>query len=254
MELPMTISPAAAGALMAPPEPAVGMAGMVHGYRRRAPLFLAVLAGFLLAAMLFTWLQTPRYTASTTLMITPTRAEVGVSANAPPDVMTDADVDSQVEVLKSGALAQAVVDKLDLTDDAAFAASLHPRGKLGGHRPSALPVSRADAVPEVETRLAVRRVAQTLVMEAAYTSTDPRLAARIANAYADAYVAQSVGFKLTDSRTSNALLGAQLGTLRRQVEAAETAVARYKAANNLLTVQGSPLAEQGLSARGQPGA
>ena len=251
MEMPLAIAHPGPGGAVAAHEPAVGMAGMVHAYRRRAPLFLSVLGACLGAAMLFTWLQTPRYTASATLMITPTRAEVGPAASVPTDAMSDANVDSQVELLKSGALAQAVVDKLDLAHDPAFVASLHPKGKLARRAPLGASLSRGDAVSEVGRRIAVRRVAQTLVLEVAYVSPDARLAARVANAYVDAYVAQSVGLKLTDSRTSNALLGAQLGTLRRQVETAETAVARYKSANNLLSVQGSTMAEQEISALDQ---
>lgn len=253
MELPLAVTSSNTGALVAAPEPSnSGVTGMVHAYRRRLPLFLTVLAACIALALLFTWLQTPRYTATASVMIAPTRADIGSgsAANAPPDVQSDANVDSQVEVLRSGALAEAVVDKLNLTHDPAFAASLKPPGRFGRHRPAPAP-SRAVAVAAVEKGLAVRRVAQTLILEVAYASPDRVLARRIADAFADAYVAQSVEVKLTDSRAANALLGAQLGNLRAQVEAAETAVAAYKARYNLLSVQGSTMAEQEIAALDQ---
>lgn len=249
MELPLAITPPNGGALQTIPEPAAaGVTGMVHAYRRRLPLFLSVLAACIALALLSTWLQTPRYTATASVVIAPTRSDIGSGsgANAAPEVESDANVDSQVEVLKAGSLAQAVVDRLGLTRDPAFAASLKPPGRFGHRRPIVAP-SRAEAVTAVAKGLSVRRVAQTLILEVAYASPDPAVARRIADGFADAYVAQSVDVKLQDSRAANTLLGAQLGNLRAQVETAETAVAAYKARYNLLSVQGSTMAEQEIS-------
>ena len=225
-----------------------GMMKAIMTYRRQAPLFLAVLTSVVLLALAFSLLQTPRYTATASVMIAPRKVEVGPESATPADPLTDANVDSQVEVLKSGLLAGAVVDALQLTNDRAFLASLDPPGRLSFlHRGgTAAPgsISRPAAIQKLEKGLAIRRVAQTLVLEIAFSSPDAALAARIANGYANAFVAQSVDLKLQDSRSSNALLGSQLDKLRRQVEAAETAVSQYKIQNNLLSVAGSTMAEQ----------
>ena len=225
-----------------------GMMKAIMTYRRQAPLFLAVLTSVVLLALAFSLLQTPRYTATASVMIAPRKVEVGPESATPADPLTDANVDSQVEVLKSGLLAGAVVDALQLTNDRAFLASLDPPGRLSflhrGGTAAPESISRPAAIQKLEKGLAIRRVAQTLVLEIAFSSPDAALAARIANGYANAFVAQSVDLKLQDSRSSNALLGSQLDKLRRQVEAAETAVSQYKIQNNLLSVAGSTMAEQ----------
>ncbi len=251
MDAPLALPYPTGGLAAAPAQPqrdSEGVMKAINTYRRHAPLFFAVLASVVLLALAYSLLQTPRYTATASVMIAPRKAEVGAESTAPSDGVTDANVDSQVEVLKSGLLAGAVVDALHLTGDRAFLASLDPPGRLdflvGGSKPPPASISRAAAVDKLEKRVAIRRVAQTLVLEIGFSSPNADLAARIANGYANAFVAQSMGFKLQDSRSSNGLLASQLDKLRGQVEAAETAVSQYKVQHNLLSVAGSTMAEQ----------
>ena len=244
------LPPGSSGMIPSRPD-AEGMVKAINTYRRQAPLFLAILALSMLLALGFSMLQTPRYTAVSSVMVAPHKAEVGVdtTTEAADPVMADANVDSQVEVLKSGILSQAVVDRLGLTRDRPFLASLNPPSRLPGaaHKPAPTSIDESAAIIALQKRLAVRRVAQTLVIEIAFTSADRGLSARIANGFADAFVDQSVRQKLTDSRNANVLLGAQLGRLRGQVEAAETAVSQYRTSHNLLNVEGSTMAEQEIS-------
>ena len=232
MDAPLAL-PYPAGGLSAPASPqrdSEGVMKAINTYRRHAALFLAVLGSIVLLALAYSLLATPRYTATSSVMIAPRKAEVGAESLAPSDGVTDANVDSQVEVLKSGLLAGSVVDALHLTTDGPFLASLNPPGKLaflhGGAKPVPASISRADAIDKLEKRLAIHRVAQTLVLDIGFSSPSAVLAARIANGYANAFVAQSMGLKLQDSRSSDSLLGSQLDKLRAQVEAAETAVSQ----------------------------
>ena len=247
-----------AGGFIEPAGPdSEGVLRAINIYRRQAPLFLAVAGTIFLLALAFTLIQTPRYTATSSVMVAPRKAEVGAdnstTTQASDPVMADANVDSQVEVLKSGVLAADVVRRLDLTHDRAFLASLNPPSRIP-FVPAAAPparMSEAAVIDQLQKRLAIHRVAQTLVLDIAFSSPDPQLAARVANAYAEAFVDQSVTQKLDDSRQANRLLGGQLDHLRAQVEAAETAVAQYRAAHNLLAVQGSTIAEQEITSLDQ---
>jgi uncharacterized protein involved in exopolysaccharide biosynthesis len=90
-----------------------------------------------------------------------------------------------------------------------------------------------------------------MLFEITYTDADPVKAARIANAFADAYIADQIKQKLETAKSSTDLLNSRMDDLRNQVQAAETAVQSFKARNNLLSSEGSTLTEQELSSLNQ---
>ena len=220
-------------------EPERGVLDILNTYRRHLLLFF-VTAGLIFGAVaLYTYTRTPRFTATASLLIAPRRAEVGSdAATAAADPSTDASVDTQVEVLKSRGLAEAVVDRLRLDQDADFLAVKSVRKGAKAADP------RIAAADKVQDHLAVKRAAQTFLLQVSFSDTRRKRAAAIANAYADAFVKNSLDVKLQSARSANHLLDGQLASLRGDVETAEAAVGRYQSANNLLNVQGHTLAEQ----------
>jgi Mrp family chromosome partitioning ATPase len=74
------------------------------------------------------------------------------------------------------------------------------------------------------SRLNARRVGQSFVIEIEYSSSDPKLPARVANAAVSGYIYQTVAFKEQIARAGTEALQGRLDSLARQVDAAREAM------------------------------
>lgn len=83
--------------------------------------------------------------------------------------------------------------------------------------------------------LTVIRQRDSALINVIVDSTDPQLAAKLANAVADADVARRAGLSLTDTADASQWLNQQVTQLRQRVSDAETKVANFKIANDLYT-------------------
>ena len=237
------------------PAPTTGVLDLIKTYRRHLMLFLLVAGAIMGLVVAYTLLQTPRYTATATLVIAPHPAEIGSDrTTALSDPAADSSVDTQVELLKSRTLAGLVVDRLGLTkaarfDDLTRSPSLRDRVPfLATHPAPVAAVARRDAaIDRLQQGLDVHRTAQTFALSVSFQHHDRRLAAAIVNTYATEFVAQSTSVKREGSTAADSLLRGQLAKARKEVEAADTALGRYKVAHNLMSVQGGTIAEQQLS-------
>lgn len=250
---PRSLRPVSANADRSPP--ANSIVDLIKTYRRHLTLFLLVAGIIFAAAAAYTLLQTPRYTATATLVIAPHPAEIGSDrTTALSDPAADSSVDTQVELLKSRTLAGLVVDRLALTDPVRFddltrSLSVRDRIPLLASARASVPVSarRDVAIDRLQQGLEVHRTAQTFALSLAFEHADRHLAAAIVNTYAKAFVAQSQSIKREGSDASETLLTGQLAKARQEVEASDAALGRYKVAHNLMSVQGGTIAEQQLS-------
>ena len=108
-------------------------------FRRRLPLFAWVTATLFLLAASVILLIPQRFAATAEIMIDPRRERVVELQQVLPDLPADTlVVDTEVEVLKSRALAQRVVGRLKLDRDPEFNAALRP-GLLTGFGPRPAP-------------------------------------------------------------------------------------------------------------------
>ncbi|MEG3092744.1 GumC family protein [Sphingomonas sp. PB1R3] len=236
-----------------------GMMDLIKTYRRHLVLFLAVAGGIMLLVAAYTWAQTPRYTATATLVIAPRPAEIGSDrTSALSDPAADSSVDTQVELLRSRTLAGLVVDRLGLTEDARFddlmrtpsvLAPILDRAPMLAATPKPVPMAarRNAAIERLVQGIDVHRTAQTFALSLSFEHHDRQLATAIVNSYAQSFVGQSGSVKREGSEAAAALLRSRLDGARREVEAADSALGRYKVANNLMSVQGGTIAEQQLS-------
>jgi capsular exopolysaccharide synthesis family protein len=236
-------------------QPSLQWRRQVALFRRRLPLFLGVaLGGFALAAAVIFSIPA-RYTAVADVMIDLRRERVLELSQVLPDITADAGVvDTEVEVLKSRALAEKVVERLGLEADPEFnpAAFSRPWGwrPAPPHLPATDVLTRAAVVARVEKRLKIARAGFTYVIAISFSDPSGEKAARIANAVAELYLGQQLEAKSQAAHRASDWLGARLGGLRAQVEAAEHAVERYKAAHGLMTLpdsEGATITEQEIS-------
>lgn len=244
--------------------------GLWLAFRRRLALFFAIAALVLLAIIVVTFQMTPQYTASAQVMLDPRDREVvdlqAVVSGLPPD---SAVVDTEVEILRSRALANRVIDELNLMADPEFNPALRdPEGVAraagavggffgglfaaispGGPSRSISPADeadlhRAETIESLQRALSVRREGLTFVIDVAATSESPQKAAAIANAYADKYLVEQLEAKFDATRTANEWLEGRLADLREEVNAREQAVETYRAEAGLLNAEGETLTER----------
>lgn len=215
-------------------------------FRRRLWLFLGVAA--LVAAGIAAWTlqKTPVYAANATVLIEPQQAGVVDnvrSVNAP--ISGDAAaIETEVQILNSPALAGRVADALNLQRYPEFGggagALVAEQDRAGG--PGTHPLARM-----VQSKVRISRVGLSYLIGITAESTNRFLAASIANEYARQYLAQQSEAKNGEVASVSGELQKRLKDMEGKVLAADRAVQQYKISNNLMSSQGSTLAEQEVS-------
>lgn len=224
---------------------------------QRLPRILLV-TGMLLAAAFVVTLFMPRlYESSASILVEPRSNIYFRSANeqAPAASSGDASVvSSQIELIKSRDTLLPVIDKLDLRSVAEFngasGGSFSPLAivsQLLGRKST--PVSVDEVVlKSLYDRLTVIQERDSRIISVLVRSTDPQLAADIANAVANAHVARRADLSVSDTAEASGWLGEEIAKLRVSVTAAETAVANFKVDNDLFVgSNNTSLADQQLS-------
>ncbi len=197
--------------------------------RRNVWLIAAILALAIAAAVVLTMFETKRYTAISTVEINEQRQTVlgdELESNEPSDSSWDVDLflNTQLEILRSRALAERVVRRLDLaSSDRFFTAMQAPQA---AEAPSAAARQEA-AVGMVQGNLAVTLPRQTRIAMLAFTSTDPELSATIANAYADEFIQSNLQRKFDSSAYARSFVAEQLEEARAMLEASERELNAY---------------------------
>lgn len=221
----------------------IGTAGLRH--KRKLAVWVALC---LMAAFAYVRTTPPTYSAAATVLLEPRRqAPSSAREIAAPSSLDLNAADSELQVIRSERLLSTVFDALALGDHP----ELGPRPPgplqtLTSHATTMLrsffsvfvgtaPASRSAGVPlrvdprrnafeNFVRRFSARRVGQSYVLEIAYSSADPELPARVANAAASAYLLQSVAFKADAARSGAEFLQGRLDALATQVRTAEAAV------------------------------
>lgn len=227
-------------------------------FRRRARAFWAAAIVVFGLAILLTLQATPHYSATAQVMLDSRKQNVVDLQQVMSSLTADTSVvDTEVEVLRSRALAEKVVQEQKLDQDPEFNRRLHKGGLLDGlfgkkqqgppGTPAELQREHEMVVDTVLRQLKVTRSGLTYVINIEFESERPQVAAKIANAFADRYVAAQLDSKFEATRGASDWLNTRLTGLRQQVEDAEFQVQQYKAANGLLSAEGNTLTEQEIS-------
>lgn len=231
--------------------PDAGLSGFMGILKRHAPsIALVTLASLGLASAYL--LVTPHiYTASTTLFIDPRTRKLVTDDVIQDGLGADANlVESQVSIITSDTVLGRAVDRLELDKDAEFAPPpsnglLSPIKELiRGPRP--VLDDRTRAIEQLSNAVKVKRAQKTYVVDIEVDSTLPAKAARIANAIAEAYLADQTASRSAEARRAHGLIDARLGELSEQVRKAETRIDEFKTANKILTSEGAIATEQEL--------
>jgi succinoglycan biosynthesis transport protein ExoP len=213
---------------------------------QRAGLGLGVAAVVFALVLAYALTRPPLYTSFGSLLVDPKKENLTRTEPVQPGGQPDgAATATQVELLRSRALAQAVVQRFNLTNDPEFNPAL--KGRAGPARPQDLP----KVVDVVQDRTAIGRNGETYVISVGFTSASPQKAAVLANGVMTTFLDEQLKAKIGAVQRANTELGASLEAMRREAEQSEAAVAQYKNAHGLFSSEGATMAEQEVSTLNQ---
>lgn len=256
-----------------PEEESFAVHEVTNMVRRRfvlAAVITVVLTG--IAAAVVMQLK-PAYRSEATILLDPSASQVNdirsVMMNRPSFFNADL-VRSQSAILDSPTMAKEVITKLDLVNNPQFLpkASSSLRYQLGLIQDRALdflqrtgefassgswPASKisGEAVPDTPEKLQNRALAlyrdsltiindgRSYIITVRFQSADPKLAAQIANAHAEAYLEDQQRSKMTSIQSADQSISGQLDNLAKKVQESENAVQAYRDANHIVTPGGA---------------
>jgi capsular exopolysaccharide synthesis family protein len=234
-------------------------------------LLMAVAAAGLVAALLLSFIQTPQYVASTTVQVDKRMPRIVKFQDEP---VSEGDersaMGTQLEILKSRALAERVIDELRLdrqgqaelqrqaeqASDEASAEESAPQGEGWGalisgmtgrmkdsytkmREPalrSADQLNRQEVVDAFVKSVQVEQLRNTRMIRIAAENADPQLAARMANSMAQSFIALTLERRLESSTYAKTFLETQLALTKAKLEESERRINEYSRSRNILTL------------------
>ncbi|WP_072387196.1 polysaccharide biosynthesis tyrosine autokinase [Hyphomicrobium sp. CS1BSMeth3] len=217
--------------------------------------FVAVAIGGLRTLMI-----TPLYSAAVRVQVEPQSLKIVERGQVEQPETGDAFLRTQIELLRSNAIAQRVSKLAGLADDPDFFKPREfsileaARSFLGGAAaqeevtPSKAALEEA-AAGIVASNQSVRPLPGSRLVDISYSDPSPARAARVANAYADAFIASNLDRRLQANVYAKAFLEDQLVQLKVRHEEAEKAVVAFAEKEEfVVTSEKSSIAEANLSA------
>jgi capsular exopolysaccharide synthesis family protein len=173
-----------------------------------AMAFVGLGIGFLL-----TYMQVPIYRSQSLVQIDPPTQNISALSNPYPNTALNwFDYQNyyrtQYRIIRSKALAEKAIFKLNLTDEPPFKNAKDPAGLFVAH---------VSVVPLADTRLA----------QIAITHQDPKTATLWANTLAEAYVEQNLETKIETTRNIYSWLQERLGAAQQEVQRSEEKLYEY---------------------------
>jgi capsular exopolysaccharide synthesis family protein len=226
---------------------------------KRKWLILAIAAVSVAIGGLRTLMITPMYTATVRIQIDAKALKIVEGGQVEQTESGSDFLRTQIELLRSYAVAERVAALANLGDDPDFfqprEVSIRSliRAMLKGSTGQAMPAQGKEAVQAaagiVAGNQSVRVVPGSRLVDVSYTDPSPERAQRIANAYADAFIASNLDKRFQANVYAKAFLEDQLGQLKLRLEEAEKAVIAFAEKEELVvTSEKASIAEANLSA------
>jgi polysaccharide biosynthesis transport protein len=189
---------------------------------RRRVIIASIIAVSLALGVLSLFMSDPTYRATASIEINNQPVKVLGTEDfqqSSSSQETDRLLQTQIDILRSGALAESVVDDLDLDSDPRFVSSEN----------DAIPpqVKRQRIIQQLQGGLVVSLPRNTRVVPVSFESPDPALAAQIANRYVENLIAGNLQRHFDTSRYSKDFLQNQLQLTKARLEQSERALLDY---------------------------
>jgi len=208
--------------------------------RKWGILGLAVFLTLLVTVVVY--MMTPIYSSTVTLLIEQNKAKLLSIDEIYSGVSSDqSHYQTQVELLQSNALMEGVVDRLKLTAHPLF----DPRAQhsvlkelfasmgMGAAAVSEQEI-RKHVVAALADRVSVEGSKKSQLIKVSVSSSDPQLAATIANAIADVYIEADMEARYKRTQKATDWMNSHLTSLKTKLEQSERALQVYREQHNLI--------------------
>ena len=145
-------------------------------------------------------------------------------------------IETQSKILTSATLAMQTVKSLNLDRDPRFGGQPANPSTLEVATPSDGPQSAPPGLGTLLGGLNVKRVPNTRLLDVTFTTTDPKLAAKIVNAHVANFIEQNFRSRYQATTQASTWLAGQLDELKSKVETSEDARIAYERANQIWTI------------------
>ncbi len=196
----------------------------IAAIRRHFWMAIAIVGAVLVLALISTLLDTPRYTAKTSVQINDQSDEVLGSefetgnVSPPSDWDIDRFLNTQLDILRSRGLAERVADRLDLSGSERFFSAMEvPTSALSGDQAK----DRALAVELLRDNLQIELPRSTRIAEVSFTGTDPGMAANVVNAFAEEFIQANLQRRFDSTSYARDFVEEQLEEARVDLEQSE---------------------------------
>jgi succinoglycan biosynthesis transport protein ExoP len=217
--------------------------------RRRKWIVLLVTALLVIPATFVIMGLTPYYDATSAVVITADKPQFANAQLGQVSPLDSVAVATQVEIIKSPAVAMQVTQALDLAhapefvremDSVPLSARLENwiGGLFVGPQPAPPPLTDEErqqvAAGLLAKRMTVSNDGRSDIITVTARTEDSHLSAAIANSYSDAYLAFNRALKTGAIGKANALLDTRIAPLQAKVHDAEQAVQRFRETHGLI--------------------
>ncbi len=193
------------------------------------PFVVLTIAVTVTTAWLITMQLPERYRATTSLVINFQTDNPFESAL--PAQLSNSYMSTQLDILRSRKVADNVVSSLSEQEQRQLAAELLPASvNLDS------PTLAARLSPQIRSNLVIEPSRDSRVVEIGYESTSRELAARLANAYVNAYMAVTLELNVDPARRNAAWFEEQLTILRARLQAATSRLTAFQRENGIVAL------------------
>ena len=212
--------------------------------QRRRALIAACLVISLLVATVYNYTTRPMYQATVQILIDKVVPKV-----LPIKELVEGgaqDFQTEYQLLRGRALIERVVALLNLqkSPELQTGPTMSPWERLQRKFLGKPPVLQVDAdgipltpaVAAVRSRLSVEPLPGGRLVNLRFNAYDPILAAQVANALAETYIAQSVDFRFNTTTAATVFLSEQVQDQKLKLEAAESALGEFRRKHGLIDV------------------
>jgi len=249
---------------------------------KRRWLIMAVVMTVLAVVALQSFTTTPLYRSSVKIQIDPESSTIvpykEFYETSERYMGSETYLQTQLEVLKSRALARRVVDRLNLPNDPRFnapisdgfittqanwikkaALGLFSSGDAGGRSARTAPVSNEPSEPsaapgtwaaidKLQSRMDIDQIPNSRLVEISWSSSDPELAAVVVDAIAEEFIEQNLRTRYEATARATEFLKGQLEEIKEKVEKSEAELVEYARQNNIFNITDrESMAQQTLS-------
>ncbi|MBZ9763164.1 lipopolysaccharide biosynthesis protein [Mesorhizobium sp. CA8] len=247
---PEAIAPAPAYYAPAPAQATVELGDLGRILLRRRFLILLTVALLTAVTLVYTMLTPALYSSTAQIIIDPQDLQVVTNDVNPSRISPDGgitQVESQVSVAQSNSVLLRAIAATDLTHNPEFNGQGVLDRWLGTVFGSDDGDRTAETLDALRRRLAVKRDDKVLVLNIIVTAKSADLAAKLANAIAQAYLDDQAAARSKAAADASDAISARLEDQRKRVEQAANAVETYKAEHNMVMAAGNLVSDQELT-------